>query len=250
MDNLSQSPSQVITQLVSPSDILASMAINEVLDRLEAQILRSYAHNSLLYAALEKIADLQTITHFLRWDSQQPAFYKYLQQWLGKCPPCILKELEDHIALEINERHSELFREMMAYLNPLVPAETFMDDSRADKLNYTFSAECAREQDIGFFLGSFWATEIMSAKRCGQLYRGLRRNDVPDSALTYMHIHFEADANHGDEVRAHFIQPALQHHPELLPSIRRGVHDRLNRSSEYLMWYEATLLPDIERIAP
>jgi hypothetical protein len=217
----------------------------DALVRLESQIENSYANNSLIYQTLEKSADLETIAHFLRWDAEQPAFSVYLRHWLGKLPESIHQELVDHIAIEENERHSDLFKEMLAYVDERVPAKTSFEQDRLDRLNYTFSAECSREQNAGFFLGSFWATEIMSAKRCGQIYRGLRRNDVPDSALNYMHIHFEVDASHGDEVRDHFIKPVLQESPEIIPSIQRGVQDRLLRSAEYLMWYELARLPNI-----
>lgn len=224
---------------------LLNPATNDALQRLEEQIVRSYAHNSLLYTALEQVADLETITNFLRWDAQQPAFSVYLRHWVDKVPACIRQELIDHIGIEENERHSALFREMLAYLETRAPGQPTFDQDQLHELNYTFSAECAQEQDAGFFLGSFWATEIMSAKRCGQLYGGLRRHGVPDSELTYMHIHFEVDAAHGDEVREHFIKPALRRTPELLSSIRRGVQDRLLRSTEFLMWYEISILPDM-----
>lgn len=249
MSHQPQLPVQSTDSAVPVSDALTLKNPHEGLALLETQIMRSYAHNSLLYEAMEKAADLETITHFLRWDSQQPSFDVYLKQWVDKCPPCIRKELDEHIGIEVNECHSGLFKEMMTHLDTCVTSETSIDAGRATKLNYTFSAECAEERDIGFFLGGFWATEIMSGKRCGQLYRGLRRNGVPDTALTYMKIHFEVDANHGDEVRDHFIKPALQQYPELMSSIREGVHDRLNRSAEYLMWYEVTLLPNIHTIA-
>jgi hypothetical protein len=224
---------------------LVHAATENALERLESQILRSYAHNSSLYTSLEQVADLETITNFLRWDAEQPAFSVYLRRWVDKVPACVRHELVDHIAIEENERHSALFREMLAHLEALVPAQPTIDQEQLRRLNYTFSDECAQEQDGGFFLGSFWATEIMSAKRCGQIYGGLRRHGVPDSELKYMHIHFEADAAHGDEVKEHFIKPALQQSPELLGSIRRGVHDRLLRSTDYLMWYEVAVLPDM-----
>lgn len=226
-----------------------SMGKAEPLARLERQILQSYAHNSQLYAALEQSASLEVITHFLRWDAAQPPFFHYLRQWVDKVPPHIRGKLEGHIAVEESERHSALFKEMMAYLDTQITSSTVLDEARLERLNYTFSPQCAAEQDAGFFLGGFWATELMSAKRCLQIHRGLKRNGVPDSALTYLRIHFEADSGHGTEVKEMLIEPSLERSPELLGSIGRGVHDRLQRSGEYLMWYELNALPDLEQPA-
>ncbi|MCG8425540.1 MAG: iron-containing redox enzyme family protein [Proteobacteria bacterium] len=215
------------------------------LERLELQITRSYAHNSLLYSTLENLADVETITHFMHWDGAQPPFARYLRLWLPRAPDCIRRELGDHINIEENQRHSELFTEMLRHLDSLVSSETDLDQDRLAELNYTFSERCAEERDIGFFLGGFWATEIMSAKRCLQIYRGLRRNRVADGPLEYFRIHFDSDEAHSRVVRDRMIVPVLQRTPYLLGAIRHGVHDRLSRSGAYVMWYEMTRLPSL-----
>lgn len=236
------SPGRAETPGAKPPEPLVGR-VTAALHRLETQILRSYAHNSLLYSALEHIADLETITHFMRWDGAQPPFFQYLQQWLPTTPECIRPELQRHIAVEVDERHSELFKAMLAHLDSLVATPTHFDERRLAELNYTFSSQCASERDIGFFLGGFWATEIMSARRCAQIYRGLRRLGIDDRPLTYFRIHFECDEAHGEEVRERLIAPVLVDHPLLVESIEQGVHDRLVRSSAYLMWYEIHRLP-------
>lgn len=55
-------------------------------------------------------------------------------------------------------------------------------------LNYTFSKDCAEKESYGFFLGGFYATEEMSAKRCGQILNGLLRLGIPKSELKYLEI--------------------------------------------------------------
>ncbi|MEZ4363064.1 MAG: iron-containing redox enzyme family protein [Kofleriaceae bacterium] len=227
-----------------PAELAASRPPRSLyLQRLEAQILASYAHNSLVYTTLAEVADLTAITHFLRWDAEQPAFSVYLRRWLPKTPSLVRGELEEHIRVEEDERHSQLFQEMLARLISAVPSEPTLDERVLEELNYTFSARCAAEEDLGFFLGGFWATELMSAKRCHQLFLGLRRANLAPEELTYLEIHFRCDASHGEEVRDKLILPMLEQTPSLLASVQRGVHDRLSRSATYLRWYELERLP-------
>jgi hypothetical protein len=217
-------------------------ALSGVLDVLAVQIEKSYANNSLLYSYLEERASLEAITSFLLWDAAQPAFADYLSHWLDLVPSAIGPVLADHIRVERDEQHSRLFRELVKHLTGCCEARPHVDDAILRTLNYTFSECCAREEDWGFFLGGFWATELMSAKRCAQLYRGLRRLAVEDGPLHYLKIHFEADAEHGMEVRTTMIHPALRAEPSAVVSVGRGVHDRLSRSGNYVRWYEANRL--------
>jgi len=239
MMNITASTPESLLRAPIPSAILEVAA----LDRLTLQIELSYANTSLLYTTLARAADLRTIVHFLRWDAHQPAFTVYLRRWLDRMPSSLLPSLSAHLAEEEDEDHAGLFRSMVDALDARVPDRTEFDQEQLDSVNYTFSAECAEEQDSGFFLGSFFATEIMSARRCLQLWQGLRRVGVEEKDLTYLKIHFEADEDHGREVRERLIKPLLVEQPEALASVQRGVHDRLARSAAYLRWYESERLP-------
>ncbi len=105
-----------------------------------------------------------------------------------------------------------------------------------------------REQDHAFFAGSFLATEIMSAKRCGQILAGLARlgfasdgrphGGAPARERTYLEIHAFGDAEHARQVLRDFVAPVLAREPSRRASLFHGVEDRLRRSASYLRWYE------------
>lgn len=204
---------------------------------------RSYAHNSALYRYLGKYGNGSEILEFLRWDAEQPPFFEFLQRWLPKCPESILPALHESIAEEVEDDHSGLYRQMMTGLEKRFSrGATTLDHAVLARLNYTFSGDCARERSFGFFCGSFYATEIMSAKRCEQLLQGLLRLDVPLSELEYLRIHVEGDQRHFVDVRDKFLQPLLATQPTTAAEIAAGVRDRLERSGSYLRWYESRYL--------
>jgi hypothetical protein len=206
--------------------------------QLEARVHESYAHNSFLYEYLDKQAGLETITEFLAWDAEQPPFHLYLRHWLTKVPNFLLKPLTEHIEIEESEAHSALFKEMLDHLLTKHPCTLPLKANEVlSKLNYTFSEECANETDYGFFIGGFLATEIMSAKRCRQIYNGLKRHGVIENKLKYLTLHIESDAQHQVEARE-FAAMAIAEDSNIFNSLRRGVEDRLERSSAYLKWYE------------
>ena len=202
-----------------------------------ALVNHSYANNNPVYKYLAETADIETITHFLRWDAVQPAYYIYLRRWVDLVPPYIRKCLDDHINVEETEQHSRLFMDMLDHLNTLVKTDVVIDDKRLQILNYTFNEECPNERNFAFFLGGFFATEIMSAKRCMQILQGLRRNDISKEYLKFMEIHAGVDSAHGDEVAELLLKPVMIRQPELTSSIWEGMVDRLTRSGHYLQWY-------------
>lgn len=209
------------------------------LDALERRINASYAHNSRLYETFEATADLTAITEFLHWDAVQPPFSDYLSLWLPQALPCVKAVLEEHIDVEIKERHSMLFKDMLSHLDLHCPSHSRINHAVLKTLNYTFSEVCSLDHDFGFFLGGFFATETMSAKRCRQIYNGLRRLGIADESLTYFRIHFDADEGHAQEVRTKMIAPLLAERPDLLASVVEGAVDRLSRSDAFVRWYEA-----------
>ena len=105
-------------------------------------------------------------------------------------------------------------------------------------LNYTFSPECVAKESFEFFCGGFLATEIMSARRCEQLYSGLRRAGVPQEALTYLSLHAKGDIKHSEQVCMELIEPTLRAGGSAR-EMERGLKDRLERSERYLRWYES-----------
>lgn len=198
----------------------------------------SYAHNSALYGRLASASGLEDIFAFLRWDARQPAFNVFLRHWLSACPAPVRGELLAHIAEEEEQGHSALFATMMADLARRLgdPPEPAVDEEVLARLNYTFSAECARERPFGFFLGGFFATEVMSAKRCSQLLDGLRRCGVrPDP--DYLTLHVRVDQNHAARVLDLMVAPYLASGGDFEP-VRAGARDRLERSEAYLRYYE------------
>jgi hypothetical protein len=199
---------------------------------------RSYANNSSAYSFFASEASLEQIVSFLHWDADQPAFNIYLRQWLEKCPKEILPGLEEHIAEEEDQEHSRLFMDMFNVLKDKVQIESNVNNDITHKLNYTFSKECAQNESFDFFLGSFLATEYMSAKRCKQLFDGLLRLGVDRKELEYLEIHFTADADHYQEVINEMIIPCYNNNNANHDEILNGIHDRLNRSAEFLKWYE------------
>jgi len=205
-------------------------------------VVHSYAHNSRLYSHLSEKADLASIVEFLCWDAVQPPFNEYLRLWLPKAPDDLREKLMEHIDVEERERHSLLFRQMHEYLLKIEPVRTTIDKKRLANLNYTFSGECANERDFGFFLGGFYATEIMSAKRCELLMQGLIRLGIGETFLEYLRIHAIADISHHLEILDLMIIPYLCEKPHEELSIWAGVRDRLERSAEYLKWYEKNIL--------
>ena len=87
----------------------------------------SYAHNSMFYRILAEKADIKAIVQFLEWDSFQPPFYKYLNNWVSKVPDYIKVPLIDHIEVEVREKHYELFTEMLNYLRTGLDKSTKVD---------------------------------------------------------------------------------------------------------------------------
>jgi len=210
----------------------------EVEKFLLKKIEESYAHQSYTYTYFENSATIDEITTFLQWDAAQPAFNIFLRRWINKCPSKILPSLMKHIDEEESEKHSDLFHEMFKYLLSISPTTIDLDQSIISTLNYTFSEESERERSFSFFLGSFYATEYMSAKRCLQLYQGLIRLGVPTDKLIYLSTHFTSDASHHKEVLQEMILPFLEFSEGEETTIIEGVSDRLQRSSNFLKWYE------------
>lgn len=211
-----------------------------------ALVNHSYAHNNPAYKYFAEAADLETMTHFMRWDAVQPAYYVYLRRWVDRVPSYVKKCLVDHIHVEETEQHSKLFTDMLDHLNSLVKREVVLDHGRLRILNYTFNEECLREKNFAFFLGGFFATEVMSAKRCAQILQGLKRNCIPKEYLKFMEIHAGVDSAHGDEVAELLLKPVMMRQPELTPSIWEGIVDRLTRSGHYLQWYSRHQLKIVE----
>lgn len=218
------------------------LEVNRRIQDLYALVNNSYAHNNPAYNHFAKAADLETITHFLQWDAVQPAFYIYLRRWVDLVPSYVRQCLDDHIHEEESEQHSKLFMDMLNHLNSVVTTNADVDHKRLHVLNYTFNEDCVKEKDFAFFLGGFFATEIMSAKRCSQILEGLKRNNVSKEHLVFMEIHAGVDSSHGDEVAELLLKPIMMKQPEYTQSIWEGVVDRLTRSGHYLQWYSRNQL--------
>ena len=225
----------------------------------ESAVENAYANNSDVYAYLAEHASLEEIVAFLRFDACQPAFSIYLRRWLPSVPEYLRLPLEEHIEEEESEHHSDLFKVLLANLEAQVSISPVLNHEALSTLNYTFSQECASEQNHGFFAGAFFATEIMSAKRCMQLWQGLRRLGLDSVGLpaarrekapvagTYLGIHALGDAEHGALVLRDFIHAILRHEPALEGAIWSGLNDRLARSAHFLRWYAASYLPAASR---
>jgi hypothetical protein len=198
----------------------------------------SYAHNSRLYEYMATQASLQQIVEFLTWDAEQPAFYVYLRHWLDKTPAAIRPALQEHIDEEEGEDHSGMFKRMFSGLQALAGNPTVeMNPAVLERLNYVFSAQCAQEQNVGFFIGGFLATEFMSQKRCQQLLDGLRRLQV-EFDEEYLVLHAEADAHHWIEVDEKLAEPALANGFASIDAIQVGINHRLQSSANFLKYYE------------
>lgn len=198
----------------------------------------SYAHNSRLYNHMAKQAELKEIVTFLTWDAEQPAFYIYLRHWLDKTPLTLRPALLEHIDEEEGDDHSGMFKRMFTGLQALEKQSIIdVDQEQLTRLNYVFSAACAQEQTIGFFLGSFLATEFMSQKRCQQLLDGLRRLQI-EFDEEYLLLHAIADADHWVEVDKKLIEPALSQELTSIDAIQVGINHRLKSSAHFLRYYE------------
>lgn len=213
---------------------------------LKGLVENSYAHNSRLFEFLKREATGPQIHAFYAFDAFQPPFYRFLQSWLPRAQGKILTSLHAHVRTEIEEGHSDLFQEMMRNLalkfpivTPEFPSEVLRD------LNYVFSPECAQRESFGFFCGCFYATELMSAKRCSQTLMGLRRLGLAETELRYLVLHSQSDVHHSQEVLDEFVLEYVGTHsrPELArQEVEQGVRDRLGRSEEFLRWYEIKYL--------
>jgi hypothetical protein len=212
------------------------------IDALDRRVVESDAGNHSLYQHLEQNASLADVTIFMNWDGEQPPFNRYLRNWLRKSPPCILDALTDHIREEEEEHHAELFKEMLAHLNSLTPVQVQFDARVLDALNYTFSARCAEDHEVAFFVGGFLATEIMSARRCAQIRMALVRLGVDPGKFAYLRLHADNDIRHGQEVKERFVLPLLESDPGAYDAVCEGVDDRLRRSAAYLSWYGCHIL--------
>lgn len=215
------------------------------MEQLELNIHASYANNSAIYQYLGSTASLQEIVSFLEWDAAQPSFNIFLRQWIEKCPPYLLKPLMTHIEEEESQEHSKLFQFMLQHLRSQTSNNNkpSINYEVLDTLNYTFSQQCAEKKSFSFFLGSFWATEIMSAKRCSQLYEQLKKLGIQKDKMLYLDIHTNIDTSHGDQIKNEFILPHLQRNPNFLDEIVAGIDDRTTRSGTYLKWYEKNFYP-------
>ncbi|MEK7991106.1 MAG: iron-containing redox enzyme family protein [Thiotrichaceae bacterium] len=198
----------------------------------------SYAHNSRLYDFMAKKADLRQIVEFLTWDAEQPAFYVYLGHWENKVPKSIHSALIEHIAEEKDGDHSGMFIRMYDDLKKQAgDLNIEIDAEQTACLNYIFGDTCAKEQNFGFFLGGFLATEFMSQKRCQQLWDGLRRLNI-ETDFEYLELHAEADAHHWVEVAEKMIQPTLKDNLISVDAIQVGINHRLQTSENFLKFYE------------
>jgi len=209
---------------------------------LVAEVEGSYAHNSRLYSALEASARGEEIHRFYSFDAHQPPFFKFLQLWLPKAEGLVKDALLKHIEEEVSEEHSRLFQDMMKVLAIEYPiSQTMADVPQLRELNYVFSEACAREQSLGYFCGCFFATEMMSAKRCAQTLKGLRRIGFPETALRYLIIHAEADTSHAELAMRDFIRPFVTTQTDQIAAraeVEKGLRDRLRRSENFIRWYE------------
>jgi len=203
----------------------------------EARIRESYAHNSRVYSSLAQEASLEEIVSFLCWDAHQPAFTQFLGHWIDRVPPSAKAGLCAHIVQEEDEAHADLFKVMLNGLLEKTPLpEIDFDVDVLKKLNYVFSEECSSEQDAGFFLGVFLATELMSQKRCQQILDGLRRCGNSDD-LEYLRVHAVADCEHFLEVYDEMIVTSVEAGEMNGESVDRGIDYRLESSGDYLKWY-------------
>jgi hypothetical protein len=198
----------------------------------------SYAHNSRLYDYMENKADLSQIVEFLTWDAEQPAFYVYLRQWEDKIPADLHPALMEHINEEESGDHSGMFKQMFEALQEQTgDIKVNIDRGQIDRLNYVFSKTSVQEQGVGFFFGSFLATEFMSQKRCQQLLNGLRRLAV-QCDLEYLILHAETDAHHWMEVDQKLVEPAIANGFVSVDSVQVGINHRLQSSANFLKYYE------------
>lgn len=234
------------------SEVVGRVPSHTRSELIQRAVVDSYAHNSRLYRYFEESASLEEIVRFLQWDAVQPPFNRFLRLWIDKVPEYLRDPLSDHIAEEEVGGHSALFQAMMANLTHVVNPTVEVDDAVLNALNYTFSPECAAEQDHAFFAGAFFATEVMSQKRCQQLWNGLTRHGLHSdgnpadgpapSEPSYLEVHALADGDHGAVVLELFVHRILEREPHLSASIWDGLQDRLSRSARYLRWYEKRYL--------
>lgn len=211
------------------------------LSALDSLVRTSYANHSRIYAYIEARASLVDMLLFVNANAGQPAYDVFLRQWLELIPPVIQRPFREHLKIEVDEDHAGLARRLVAHATSLVSADRldrYFDPEKAQLIAYSFAPERTRDRDVGFFLGCFYASELLSATRARQLYRGFRRNGVADEQLTYLKIHSECDLHHGEEVGTDMILPVLAEQPALWTSILEGATDRLARACEHALWFE------------
>lgn len=203
---------------------------------------KCYAHDSRLYRYFEKDAPLEQILEFLNADAQQPPFFQYLKRWMPKTPAYIKAPLLKHIQEEEEGLHAKLLHDLMKYFGASYDFPKRIFKNKLRELNYTFSSKCVQEKSFDFFLGSFLATEYMSAKRYKQLLNAFERLNIPQDQLHFIKIHAGIDDQHSMEVKNDLIRPHLLKDDNSYSLIEEGLIDRIARSEKYLRWYENEIL--------
>ncbi len=207
-----------------------------------AIITHAPAHNSRVYTFMAERASLHQLAEFLTWDAAQPPFVEYLRPGLAKLPTTLRPALAAHIEDEVSQDHAGLFRVMHTELMAEVGEPSFVvDEARVRRLNGPVSPAYVHERPLGHFLGGFMATELMSQRRCAQLLAGLVRLGSR-ADRRYLELHAEADAHHWIEVQRDLVWPAIAGGHTDVAEVLAGVHERQERSSEYLEWYAGTKL--------
>ena len=208
----------------------------QLLDTVE----QSYANNSQLYRFMADSASLEQMVTYLYWDSQQPVFRDYIARWLPKASGPLREQLELHI--EEEQDHAQLFSRMMEGLLGRVSIDRSLDTERLAVLNYTFSPQCAENENFGFFCGGFFATELMASKRYDQLIAGFDRLDIPRGEIEFIVIHSDCEPAHSMQALDDLLMPLIAESGNNLEQVEAGIEDRLQRSATFIKWYEKTKL--------
>jgi hypothetical protein len=216
---------------------MTHIASTKQVDELKQLVANHPGTDCRLYAYLRNKSTLAESVEYLEWLSQQGPYSEFLRRWDSRIPAYIHTPFFAHIAEEEGDDHAGLFRKMMTHLKSLQPIDVKIDQDQIAELNYTFSERCVKEQDYGFFLGSFFATETTSPKRIDNLLMGLLRLGVAREPLAFLDLHVGADAAHAVEIADLLIAPMLEREPELYTSVRKGILDRLDRAQRFLDWY-------------
>lgn len=147
------------------------------------------------------------------------------------------------------ERHAELYRDLLAYSGANVPSDDMSIEHFIGRLDWSgltgynlYLFLCLHRRNQFRALGALGAAEMTDPPQYGRVLAGCRRVGLDDeSKIAYYASHEEADVTHGADWLKKVLVPLVRKYPEKRHEIVTGALMRMNVTLDYYDNLLATL---------